>query len=91
MLADSMADISHQLKTPLTSLLVLNDLLADNPAEPDRAKFLDRMRSQLNRIEWLVTSLLKLSKLDAGAVVMKQERVPVPALVEKTLIAGHTD
>ena len=85
MLADSMADISHQLKTPLTSLLVLNDLLADNPAEPDRAKFLDRMRSQLNRIEWLVTSLLKLSKLDAGAVVMKQERVPVPALVEKTL------
>ena len=85
LLADSLADISHQLKTPLTSLSVLNDLLAENPAEEERGIFLERMRGQLDRIEWLVSSLLKLSRLDAGAVTMKGEHVPVRPLVEKAL------
>ncbi len=85
LLADSLADISHQLKTPLTSLSVLNDLLAENPSEEKKALFLERMRAQLRRIEWLVSSLLKLSRLDAGAVIMKRDRIPVSNLVEKTL------
>jgi len=85
LLADSLADISHQLKTPLTSLSVLNDLLSENPAEENRTLFLERMRAQLKRIEWLVSSLLKLSRLDAGAVTMKKERIRVQALVEKAL------
>ncbi len=85
LLADSLADISHQLKTPLTSLSMLSDLLSENPAEEKRAFFLERMRAQLQRIEWLVSSLLKLSRLDAGAVTMKKETVPVGALLEKTL------
>ncbi len=84
-LADSIADISHQLKTPLTSLFVLNDLLSDNPSEHDKEIFLDRIRSQLQRIEWLVTSLLKLSKLDAGTVTMKKDDIYVNFLVEKAL------
>jgi signal transduction histidine kinase len=84
-LADSIADISHQLKTPLTSLFVLNDLLSDNPSEHDKEMFLDRMRSQLQRIEWLVTSLLKLSKLDAGTITMKKNDVYVNYLVDKAL------
>ena len=85
LLADALADISHQLKTPLTSLSVLNDLLSEDPAEEERALFLGRMRAQLDRIEWLVSSLLKLSRLDAGAVTMKCEPVFVGALVEKAL------
>lgn len=84
-LADSLADISHQLKTPLTSLSVLNDLLSGDPEENKRGLFLERMRGQLNRIEWLVSSLLKLSRLDAGAVIMKEEHVSVSALVERAL------
>jgi signal transduction histidine kinase len=84
-LADFLADISHQLKTPLTSLLVLNDLLSENPAEQKRTLFLERMKAQLKRIEWLVSSLLKLSKLDAGTVTMKKEKIRVSALVEKAL------
>jgi signal transduction histidine kinase len=87
MLADSLADISHQLKTPLTSLSVLNDLLSEKPAEEKREIFLERMRGQLNRIEWLVSSLLKLSRLDAGAVTMKEEPVMVRPLAEKALAA----
>jgi signal transduction histidine kinase len=85
LLADSLADISHQLKTPLTSLYVLNDLLSEDPSEQNREKYLNRMRSQLKRVEWLVTSLLKLSKLDAGTVTMKREEVYVHTLVEKAL------
>lgn len=86
-LAESLADISHQLKTPMTSLLVLTDLLSGEPDAETRGVFLERNRSQLNRIEWLVSSLLTLSKLDAGAVVMKREKVAVRALVEKALQA----
>ena len=82
LLADSLADISHQLKTPLTSLFVLSDLLSENPEEDKKTLFLEQMRSQLKRIEWLVGSLLKLSKLDAGAVIMKQENIPVSKLVK---------
>ncbi|HOB29288.1 MAG TPA: HAMP domain-containing sensor histidine kinase [Bacillota bacterium] len=85
LLADSLADISHQLKTPLTSLFILNDLLSENPAAEKRALFLERMRAQLRRIEWLTSSLLKLSKLDAGAVPMKKEEIRVEALVKQAL------
>ncbi len=84
-LANSLADISHQLKTPLTSLFVLSDLLSEDPSPKNRANYLERIRPQLKRIEWLVSSLLKLSKLDAGTAVMKKAPVPVRALVEKAL------
>ncbi len=85
-LADAVSDISHQLKTPLTSLYVMTDLLSQ-PDLPDdrRAEFAHNIRSQLERIEWLVTSLLKLSKLDAGAVEFKREVMPVKAVVDKAV------
>ena len=73
-LSDSMADISHQLKTPLTSMLMMADLLQDSELpEEKRREFTGRLRAQLERIEWLVSSLLKLSKLDAGVAVMKKD------------------
>ncbi|UNC93770.1 HAMP domain-containing histidine kinase [Candidatus Contubernalis alkalaceticus] len=84
-LADSLADISHQLKTPMTSLLMLNDLLYNVQSPEVKNKFLDRMKSQLERIQWLVTSLLTLSKLDAGTITMKKEKVYMKTLVNKVL------
>ena len=84
-----LADISHQLKTPLTSLFVLADLLDDEQPAEVKAGFLERIRAQLQRVEWLVTSLLKLSKLDAGAVTLKKEEVRVEELVEKALQPLH--
>ncbi|CAM4442887.1 sensor histidine kinase [Paenibacillus tarimensis] len=84
-LAASIADISHQLRTPMTSLFVLNDLLQEGPGEEKTAEFLSRMRGQLKRMDWLVTSLLKLSKLDAGTAAMKQEPYELRALVNKAL------
>jgi len=84
-LADSIADISHQLKTPLTSLSMMTDLLMDEPSEKMRAEFLERIRSQLDRMEWLVASLLKLSKLDAGTIIMKREPFAVSSLIRRVL------
>ena len=55
-LSNSIADISHQLKTPLTSLFVLNDLLAENPDPGIKKEFLQRIESQLERMQWLVSS-----------------------------------
>ncbi|WP_438431618.1 sensor histidine kinase [Gorillibacterium sp. sgz500922] len=85
-LADALSDISHQLKTPLTSMLVMTELLGKpNLAEDKKRDFLRSIRSQLERIEWLVTSLLKLSKIDAGAVVFRSERIPIRRLLEKAV------
>ncbi len=83
-LADAMSDISHQLKTPLTSMMVMADLLRDDslPAGK-REEFTARLLAQLERIQWLVSSLLKLSKLDVGTAGMKQETVRLKETVEK--------
>lgn len=85
-LSEHMADISHQLKTPITSMMVMVDLLGNEDLPPDkRREFVARLSSQLKRIEWLVSSLLKMAKLDAGVVKMKRERVKVSALIESAL------
>lgn len=84
-LSDAIADISHQIKTPLTSLFVLIDLLAGYPPESDQREFIARMRSQLGRIQWLIASLLKLSRLDAGTANLKHEPVNIRQLVERAI------
>jgi signal transduction histidine kinase len=84
-LSNLIADISHQIKTPLTSIGVLADLLAEEPPEEDRRAFVERLRAQLGRIQWLVAALLKLARLDAGTAVFKSEPVEVRRLVEKAL------
>ena len=84
-LSNLIADISHQIKTPLTSLGVLADLLAEDPPEEDRRAFVERLRAQLGRIQWLTAALLKLARLDAGAATFKREPVDVGRLIERAL------
>ncbi|SER56060.1 sensor histidine kinase [Salipaludibacillus aurantiacus] len=87
-LTKGLSDISHQLKTPLTSMLVMVDLLSDaDLPEAERKEFTGNIRQQLKRIEWLVSSLLKLSKIDAGTVSFKKDRILVKDLVNKALEA----
>lgn len=85
-LTEAISDISHQLKTPLTSMVVMSDLLS-NPSLPidKRAEFTQCIQLQLERIDWLVSSLLKLSKIDAGAVRFERERVVVNELLRKAV------
>ncbi len=85
-LAESIADISHQLKTPLTSMLMMTDLLGEEDLPADkREEFTRHIRIQLERIQWLVSSLLKMSRLDAGVVAMHKEQIPVRTLIQEAI------
>lgn len=83
-LADTISDISHQLKTPLTSIQIMTDLLKeDDLPEEKRIFFTDTIRRQTNRMEWLLSSMLTISKLDAGSIQLKQETVKVSELFQR--------
>lgn len=66
-LADNLADIAHQLKTPLTSMLLMTQLLSAE-AQQEQLEYTERIDSQLTRLVWLTDSLLTMSRLDAGAI-----------------------
>ena len=84
-LADSLADISHQIRTPLTSINLLVSLLSDPGITDERRGELSReLYSLLSRIDWLITTLLKMSKLDAGTVQFNSETVPMAELIRKS-------
>lgn len=83
-LADSLADISHQLRTPLTAMNLTTAMLQKPRLSPEeRTALIHELRTLLNRTEWLVETLLKLSKLDAGTVSLAKEAVPVEALIRR--------
>ena len=85
-LTNAISDISHQLKTPLTSMTVMADLLSEPELPPEkRTEFTRNIRIQLERIGWLVSSLLKFSKIDAGTVQFKKDPILVRTLFQKSL------
>ncbi|AIY08788.1 hypothetical protein LK13_09415 [Paenibacillus polymyxa] len=83
-LRNLLSDISHQLKTPLATLIVFNENLLNDPhmKEEMRTKFLDRGRQQLERMEWLIISLLKMARVEAGAITFLIERVRVREMID---------
>lgn len=80
-LAESLADIAHQLRTPLTSAHLILSLLEKNPAEKERKNLLRELEGLFAQMEWLVNSLLKLSRLDAGIVAFKNEPMEMRSLM----------
>lgn len=74
-LKNIISDISHQLKTPLSSLIMFNELmLEDRDMDDDVGEvFLKKSKTQLERMEWLTISLLKMARLEAGAIQFKRE------------------
>lgn len=86
-LADSVANISHQLKTPLTSAVVLLDNLAEDTGmdEETRRRFLSEILRQITGMSWLVTAMLKLSRLEAGVVELEKTGITVSDLVREAI------
>ncbi|WP_027398936.1 sensor histidine kinase [Anaerovorax odorimutans] len=84
-LADSLADIAHQLRTPLTSVNLILSLLENNPDENDRKSLLRETEELFVQMDWLLTSLLKLSRLDAGIVVFQDEQIDVNILISTAI------
>jgi signal transduction histidine kinase len=84
-LSDSIADISHQIRTPLTSInLMLSFLSKPDLSNERRLKLVKELEWLLSRIEWLVSTLLKISRFDAGTVTLKRETVPVAELIKRS-------
>lgn len=84
-LSDSLADISHQLKTPLTSLYLMTERLKQQETDPQKRVLLRNISQMLDRTDWLVITLLKLSKLDAGTVVYQFSDIKMKDFLQKCL------
>lgn len=83
-LADSLADISHQLRTPLTAMNLTTSMLrSPSLTEEKRMELTGELRNLLSRTDWLVETLLKLSKLDAGTVKLTRQNVSVEQLIQR--------
>lgn len=86
-LADALSNISHQLKTPLTGMLVMSELLQDEKLPEEKRKaFLIQIQTQLRRIEWLVSTLLKISKIDARAIEFHKARYALKDLLQQAIL-----
>ena len=88
-LRNMISDISHQLKTPLSSLIVINDLLLEDKNMDLNMKqnFLEKERTQLERMEWLTINLLKVARIEAGAIEFKKEKVLLKDILNIALSA----
>lgn len=83
----SVEDISHQLKTPLTSITIMLDNLKDNPSmeESTKQKFIFEISKQIDWINWLVISMLKLSKLDANVIKFNEEKINLKKFIDEII------
>lgn len=84
-LADSLADISHQIRTPLTAIELMIPVIERSRSEEERSRWLHELERLVDRVSWLVTALLKMAKLDAGAVRLQRRPVDVPRAVEAAI------
>lgn len=86
-LKDSLGDIYHQLKTPLTSITIMIDNILDSPDmnEKTRKKFLINIKREILNINFLVMSLLKLSKFDANVVKFNKESVYLKDIIIESI------
>lgn len=84
-LAKNIADLSHQLKTPLTSMSIMTDLLLENEQDEQNKQFVWQLNGQIERLSKLVGVLLKLAKFDAGTIKLKQQEIVVSSFIEEML------
>ncbi|MDP4144469.1 MAG: HAMP domain-containing sensor histidine kinase [Bacillota bacterium] len=87
-LVDLLSDISHQLKTPLSSMIVYNDILLNKDlSKEQRQTFLLNNKNQLFRMNWLIKSILKLARVDAKAIEFFKERQSLNETIQDSIEA----
>lgn len=86
-LSIAIADISHQLKTPLTSIRIMLDNISNNPDMPQeiREDFIQDISKQVEHMSSLVISLLKTAKFDAGTIKMENEEIDAKKLIDSVI------
>lgn len=84
---NGVANISHQIKTPLTSIAILIDNIIEDKDMEDsiRQDFLKDIRRTIDDINYLVVSLLKLARFDAHVIKLKEEKINASLLIEKVV------
>lgn len=76
------SDMSHQMKTPLSVVAMYTDLLLEgNITDTERQEFLSRIKTGAEKLQWMMDSLVKMSRLEVGAI----ELSPVPAGIKQTI------
>ena len=74
-LADSLADVSHQIRTPLTAITLMLPVVERADDARERKRAVRELESMIERVSWLVTTLLKIAKVDAGAMHVERREV----------------
>jgi signal transduction histidine kinase len=82
LLADNLADIAHQLKTPITSMSLMTELLAETRQDSEEdLVYVEKLHKQLERLNYLVTALLTLSKIDVNTLNLEKKEVDLFTLL----------
>lgn len=90
-LKNTISDISHQLKTPLTALIMYNQILQEESHNSDVVEaFVQKSQSELERIETLIKNLLKITKIDSKTIVLNKNNVNLKNLIVKILYSFET-
>lgn len=85
-LKNTIADISHQLKTPLTALSMYHEIISDEPENVDTVKeYSEKMRLALERMEQLIQSMLKITRLDVGNIVFERHPYGIFEMVDEAI------
>ncbi len=85
-LTEAIENISHQLKTPLTSVNILLSFLSKNDlSDEKKSELLYEIISLLSRIDWLITSLLKMSRINAGVAEFRKDNISVKNMLKKAV------